>query len=361
VIVSGGARSNWRFFAKHLTNAHDNETVRFIEFRGVAAETPLEALREMDAFASTTRCENHLYHANINPQAHETLSPEQWERAVDILEKELGLEGHSRFIVEHEKEGRTHRHVMWSRIHHETKKAAPVWKNFEKHEAAARTMEKEFDLGQVGNSLGPDRVKRERRERRPKNWEQFRGKKSGVSPQEVKAEITGLWKESATGKEFAAALQEKDYVLCKGDRRDFCVVDGAGHEHSLARRIEGVKAAEIREKMQGIDREALPTVAEGRDLARQKAKEKQEEKRTEDLASSRAPEKKKDKTPEKQPKQRACRPMRPMRPMRPTIVREHETALGLAVRLMGGLYKAFGEFYAIGQEAARDFATRIMR
>lgn len=112
--------------------------------------------------------------------------------------------------------------------------------------------------------------------RRPKNWEKLRGGKSGIDPEAIKAEVSTLWRESDNGKAFAAALESRGYILCKGDRRDFCLIDPAGHEHSLARRIEGAKAAEIRERLSGIDREGLPSVAEGREGLRREPETQKE-------------------------------------------------------------------------------------
>ena len=43
------------------------------------------------------------------------MTPEQWQRAVDVLDKELGLEGQPRAVVMHEKRGREHIHVVWAR------------------------------------------------------------------------------------------------------------------------------------------------------------------------------------------------------------------------------------------------------
>jgi hypothetical protein len=63
------------------------------------------------------------------------------------------------------------------------------------------------------------------------------------------------------------------YLVCKGDRRDFCIIDPGGKEHSLAKRIDGAKAAEVRERMADIDREELPSVAEGRGERRDDSKQ----------------------------------------------------------------------------------------
>jgi hypothetical protein len=272
MIISGGSRGNWRFFSKHLMNGRDNERVKTIEFRGVGnADNVLDAFREMDAVASGTRCQNFFYHADINPREDEHLTPEQWEKAVDTLEKHLGLEGQPRFVVEHEKvgkdgESRVHRHVIWSRIDVDTMTARSDSLTYRKHEQAAREIERDCGLEPVESVLVKDRDK-ERPARRPKNWEKFRGTKSGLDPEQVQAEVTALWEQSDNGATFRAALKENGYILCKGDRRDFCVVDPAGDEHSLARRISGARAAEIRERIKDIDRDSLPTVEEAREMA----------------------------------------------------------------------------------------------
>jgi len=59
---------------------------------------------------------HHNPHASINTRADERLPPEQRMQAIDRLEKDLGLTGQPRAVVVHEKEGREHCHVVWSRI-----------------------------------------------------------------------------------------------------------------------------------------------------------------------------------------------------------------------------------------------------
>ena len=53
-------------------------------------------------------------------------------------------------------------------------------------------------------------------------------------------------------------------MLARGDRRDFVIIDQAGQVHSLGRQIHGVKAAELREFMKGIDPQTLPTVEQAK-------------------------------------------------------------------------------------------------
>lgn len=269
MIINGGSRCNAAFFSKHLINAEKNERVSLVDVRGLSAKKIGSAFREMKAVASGTRCKNFFYHANLNPREDERLTPDQWERAVDVLEKRLGLEDHARFVVEHEKEGRVHRHVVWSRIDVERMRAVRMDNDFAKHQDVARQLEKEFGLSRVESVLGEE-IDNPRPERRPEPWEVFRGKNTGVDVFKMKNELTEIWRSSQNGKEFAAALEGHGYILARGDSRRFCVVDAKGDVHSLARRIEGSRAADINSRLSDIDISGLPHVAEAAALQRER-------------------------------------------------------------------------------------------
>ena len=239
-----------------------NERVEVVEIVGLNATTLPDAFREMYAVSRGTKCDNYFYQANINPRADEHLTPEQWQKAVDTLERNLGLTGQPRFVVEHEKEGRTHRHVVWSRVDAEQMRAIPDSLTAAIHERTSRELEINFDLERGKSVLVPDRDF-DRPERRPKKHETFRALDSGIDPQTVKAEVSALWRSADNAYSFKAALEASGYVLARGDRRDFVIIDRAGDDHSLAR-AAGVKAAELRERMKEIDRASLPNVIEAR-------------------------------------------------------------------------------------------------
>jgi len=258
MIINGGSRCNARFFSKHLTNGEENERVKLCDIRHLAAENVADALHEMEVVALGTLCKNFFYHANINPLENEQLTSEQWEKAVDLLEKNLGLVGHSRFVVEHHKKSRTHRHVIWSRINVLKMRAVKMTDDYAAHQATARHLEHKFGLTSVESVLGPSRKKGERPKRRPKTWESFRGHKTGIDPARMTPEITALYRESANANEFGAKLSEHNYTLVNGTRRNFCIRDSAGDLHSLARRLDGVAAAELHAFMGDIDISALP-------------------------------------------------------------------------------------------------------
>ncbi|MGJ5813607.1 relaxase/mobilization nuclease domain-containing protein [Paludibaculum fermentans] len=268
MIINGGSRSNARFFAKHLANAEENERVMLCEIRNLAALTIADALHEMEAVALATQCKNFFYHVNINPLDTEHLTPEQWMIAVDTLETNLGLAGHARFVVEHQKKGRVHRHVVWSRIAVPAMRAVPMTDDYEKHQATARHLEHEFHLEHVPSVLGSHRSQGHRPHRRAKPWETFRGKKSGIDPYAMKRDVMRLYRESATAARFIEALREHGYQLARADRRDFCIVDPAGHAHSLARRLVNVPAAAIGEFFRNVDAASLPTVKQARAMLR---------------------------------------------------------------------------------------------
>jgi hypothetical protein len=252
MIINGGSRRNARFFARHLANGEDNERVTVCEIRNLAAQTIAEAFKEMEAIALGTRCENYFYHANLNPLSTEVLTPAQWSRAVDLLEANLGLSGHARFIVEHEKKGRVHRHGIWLRIDVNRMRAVAMTDDYEKHQATARQLEREFMLAEGKSVLGPEKTKGRRPARRPKSWETFRGHKSGIDPHQMTMAVTSLYHSSRDGQEFASQLKAYGYKLVKGDSTHFCLVDTEGHKHSLARRLKGIPAQELARFMTGV-------------------------------------------------------------------------------------------------------------
>ena len=275
MIINGSSRSNEKFFSRHLANGDKNERVKLVEVRGLTSLSIASCFREMKAVASGSRVKNYFYHSNINILKDEKLTPAQWEKAVDTLEKNLGLEGQPRFVIEHEKKGRTHQHVIWSRINIETMTAISDSKDFAVHQATSRQLEKEFNLERGKSVLGPE-VEKPRPERRPENRDVFRGKKSGVDPQKMKEEITEIWNTTTTGKEFFKELDAHGYILARGDRAPFCIVDRAGDVHSLARRIATVRTRAIRERLADIERDLL-SIPEAKELQQTRQEKGQEQ------------------------------------------------------------------------------------
>jgi hypothetical protein len=271
MIIKGNPARNVGFWSKYLLG-EKHEHAELKEIRGLVAEDLPSALREMKAIAAQSRSHgNFMYQANINPRAEEHLTPAQWATAVETLEKNLGLEGHQRVVVEHVNNGRQHYHVVWNRVDVETLKVVDMGGNWPIHEKTARELEECFGLTPT---LTPAPEKAPERKSAQELWEIRAAERSGIDPNTLKTELTDLWHKTDSGQAFAAALDERGLILAKGDRRDFCVIDQAGDAHSLARRLEGVNAKDVRARMVDIDREALPSVREARETQRAAERER---------------------------------------------------------------------------------------
>jgi hypothetical protein len=263
VIIKGKSRGRGAALGVYLQNQERNERATVLEVSGTIAQDATGALKEMEAYAEGTKCTLPLYHAQINPEPPYQLTREQMIEAVDLLEKELGLTGQPRVIVAHEKDGREHFHVVWARIDLEKGKAISDSHNFPAHEKVARELERRFGHPRVQGAHA-ERENEDRPERSPTRAELRQEQRTGIKGKDVRQDVTELFHLSAGPEEFRGMLDDHGYVLATGDKRGFVIVDRAGGIHSLARRIEGMKAAELRAFMAPLDRENLPNVEQAK-------------------------------------------------------------------------------------------------
>lgn len=264
MIIKGKSRAGPSQLARHLGRADTNERIEILQLD--SAGTPAEAFRDWQTYTIATKGKLGLYHANIDPDAKYPMTPEQWTRAVDILEEELGLQGQPRAVVMHEKHGRQHIHVVWSRADMDTMTLRSDSQNYQAHERASLRMEQEF-----GHEHVPGKHAKRDRENQPEfptadvshdEWQQQ--ERSGIGHRERKAQVTALFEASDSGTAFKAALEDAGYVLARGDRRDFVLLDGDAKVHSLGRQLPGVKAKDLRAFMADVSHEALPSVDQAR-------------------------------------------------------------------------------------------------
>ena len=275
IIINGGSRRAGGWWAKHLENGEKNEKVSLVEVVGLNGTTATELFREMYAMSrgSESKATNYFYQANINPRDDERLTPQQRHEAKETLLKNLGLEGQPHFVYEHEKKGRLHIHVVAFRIDLETQRAIPDSLTAVIHERTSRELEIKFDLERGKSILVKDRDF-DRPDRRAKKRETFRATETGIDPEKVKADARQHWQSADNGKSFKAALEASgDYVLARGDRRDFVIIDRVGDDHSLGRRL-GVKAAEVRARMADLDPANLPSVEQAKEIQRTRTAER---------------------------------------------------------------------------------------
>lgn len=271
MIVKGGSRSGPQQLADHLRRTDANERVEVLELHA-GTDDLAATFRDWQVLSEATRGSKGLYHVNIDPDARYVMTPAQWARAVEVLEQELGLTGQPRAVVMHEKKGRQHIHVVWARTDLETMTLREDGFNYDAHERASLRMEQEFGHEHVpGKHAKRDREKQPdfpRAEITHAEWQQ--AERTGISIDERKAQITAIKESCDSGPAFRAAVEEAGYVLARGDKRGFVLVDGEGEVHVLSRQI-GMKAPALRAFMAEVDIDALPSVAEARE--RQQARQ----------------------------------------------------------------------------------------
>lgn len=269
MIIKGKSRAAPSQLATHLGRADTNERIEILQLD--SAGTPAEAFRDWQTYTLATKGKLGLYHANIDPDAKYEMTPQQWMRAVEILEEELGLQGQPRAVVMHEKNGREHIHVVWARADMDTMTLRSDSMNYQAHERASLRMEQEF-----GHEHVPGKHAKRDRDAQPDfptaevNHDEWQQRERGsIDHRERKAQVKGLYEASDTGPAFKAALEDAGYVLARGDRRDFVILDEDAKAHSLGRQLPGVKAKDLRAFMADIDPESLPSVKEARAAIRE--------------------------------------------------------------------------------------------
>ncbi|MBR1061105.1 relaxase/mobilization nuclease domain-containing protein [Bradyrhizobium diazoefficiens] len=267
MIIKGTSCAGAARLAAHLTRTDTNERATLKEIRGTAADDLAGALKEMEAIAAGTRSTKPFYHGSINTRADERLTDEQRMYAIDKLEESLGLTGQPRIVVVHEKEGREHCHIVWSRIDLDRMTAISDSHNYRKHEEVARALEREFGHERV-QGVHVEREGKARPERTPSHSEMLQADRTGIGNDQAKELMTNIWKATRNGSEFKATLEERGWILARGDRRDFVAIDPSGGIHSIARRIEGVRVADIRQRFADLNPRDLPGVAEAKQVQR---------------------------------------------------------------------------------------------
>ena len=244
MILKGSQRSGGNALAAHLLNEHDNDHITLFELRGFISNNLKSAFQEIHAVSKGTRCQQYLFSLSLNPPQNETASEPDFVQAIDRAEEALGLNGQPRAVVFHEKNGRRHAHVVWSRIDIETMTAV----NLPHFKLRLNSLAKELYLDH-GWSL-PDGLKAGGG-KSPLNftleeWQQ--AKRIGVDPREIKQTFQDAWNRSDSLVAFKHALEECGYFLAKGDRRGFVVLDTNGEVFSVAR-YTGVKTKEVSSKL----------------------------------------------------------------------------------------------------------------
>ena len=142
MIVKSSQRSGARNLADHL-KSDENESVRVVGSQGIVASSSISgALAEMKAIGMASRCNKHLFHVSISPDADKNMTETQWKRAWELHDEVQGTKGLTYIEVEHCKKKRTHRHRVYERVDHDTGKAINLGWTRIKNERIARQLQK---------------------------------------------------------------------------------------------------------------------------------------------------------------------------------------------------------------------------
>lgn len=263
MILVGSQRSSAYNLANHLMNDFENDHVTLYEVRGFVARDLHEALSEAYAISKGTKCEQFMFSLSLNPPKDQEASEQDLIDAANRAEEKLGLDNQPRAIIFHEKEGRRHAHVVWSRIDAKTMTAInlPHFKN--------RLMGLSRELFLDHGWELPDGLRRDRG-KSPLNftldeWQQ--AKRLGLDPREIKQSFQDAWKQSDSRKAFQHALEDKGYFLARGDRRGFVALDIQGEVFSIPRMVS-IRTKDVRERLG--DPQDLRSVDQTREMIAEK-------------------------------------------------------------------------------------------
>jgi hypothetical protein len=215
VIINGSSNRCVWWWTQHL-ESKDNDRVRIKESHGLRSESVRGMLEEMQTMAAGTDCRNFFYQMNLNLAPGEELMEQQWDRIRQIAEKQHRLEGQPYFVIEHVKHGRPHPHYVYLRVNLETGLTISDSHDARKNHAIAREVEREFGLQKT---IGPYDLEpgMQRPKRGPKRWESYRAAQSGLSIEDIEAQLTRLRQQCDSGKAFHAGLEREGYILALGD------------------------------------------------------------------------------------------------------------------------------------------------
>ncbi|WP_298936859.1 relaxase/mobilization nuclease domain-containing protein [uncultured Ruegeria sp.] len=280
MILKASQRANGSDLAIHLMNSFDNELVDIADLRGSVADDLHGAFAEFEAVAAGTRAEKYLYSLSINPP--EPLTRDQYLDSIAIIEDRLGLTGQPRAIIFHVKPdekgiGREHCHVVWSRIDVGKMKAIHLSHDKSKLMDCAVQLSHRFGFElppglkawEEKHGFAKDKLE-------PTLAEKAQQDETGLTPEERRTTITQAYEQADSAEAFRAALDAKGFVLAKGDRRGFVVLDQQCNVHSLTRYIKGHKARDIKAKLAGLDTDDLPSVDQAKELIRERALQKKQ-------------------------------------------------------------------------------------
>ena len=256
MILVGNQRGGARNLAAHLLSP-ENENVEVHEVRGFAADDVHGAFQEAHAMSKGTRCQQFLFSLSFNPPPQERVHTEVFEDAITRAETKLGLTDQPRVVIFHEKEGRRHAHVVWSRIDTEEMKAVQLSFTHRKLQDLSRELYHEHGW-RMPDGLA-DKSRSDPRNFTLDEWQQ--AQRHGRDPRTIKTALQDAWAVSDNKVALVHALKERGFTLARGDRRGYLAVDHTGEAYALPK-WAGVKTKDVRARLGEAD--TLPSIDEAK-------------------------------------------------------------------------------------------------
>ena len=249
MILKGSQRGGGANLAAHLTNTRENDHVDIAEIRGVAGDDLRSAFAEIEATAQGTRATQPFFSVSFNPPEGSNLTRADFTRRFAAVEDKMGLTDQPRAVIFHEKNGREHAHVIWSRIDTEQMRAINLPHSKLKLRDVSRDLHREFGLD-MPRGLQAD--KHWYKDSDPLNFKQAewqQAKRLSEDPRDLKSIIQKAYEYSDSAGAFNAALETHAMQLARGDRRGFVVVHHSGEVLGMRQYLAGAKAKDIRARL----------------------------------------------------------------------------------------------------------------
>lgn len=244
MILKASQRGGGQNLAGHLLRLDENDHVEVHELRGFIADDLHGAFKEAHAISKGTKCKQYLFSLSLSPPETENVPVHVFERTADEVEQRLGLGGHPRALVFHEKNGRRHAHCVWSRIDPETMTAKKM--SFFKARLSDLSRDLYLEHGWDMPAGLRNKSLRDPTTFTLAEWQQ--AQRADIDPRELKRIAQTAWSMSDSAKGFGAALREQGLFLAKGDRRGLVLVTPSGEAFGPNRTL-GVRAKDVKARL----------------------------------------------------------------------------------------------------------------
>ena len=261
MILKGNLHAHGMKLIGYMLSAEKGEAAEFVAIRGFDYfhHDPEVAADIMQGMAAeNSKSPKPFFHGHLRTDPNERLTDAQWMEAIDRMERRAGFSGQPRFVTQHRKPetGERHFHVAWFRFDPERGGVIDPGLYKLKFKEEARRIEKDFALRELSNDRRPHDLARAGTRN-----ELEEARRLGTDLKAIRSGILDCFEKSDNGKSFAAAIRAQGMELANGDRRDcFVVVDQAGGQHALNKKLTGMTLAEIRNRLADLDRSQLPSV-----------------------------------------------------------------------------------------------------